>query len=80
MINLDIFVSAQQLAYLLKNDVDLIDLPRVSPVLQVQILKNGRIIYAQDPHYRQEFFMLALKKYSRLNEERAVVIEKNPAY
>ncbi len=74
--SIDVFRSAQQLSYLLKKDVDLIDLTQASPVMQIQILKNGRIIYDHDPHYRKEFFMLALKKYSRLNEERAVVIEK----
>lgn len=73
---IDLYAASQKLAGLLKRDVDLIDLNRVSPVLQVQVLKNGRIILDQDPHLRQEFFILALKKYSRLNEERVIIIDK----
>ncbi len=75
-VSIDIFSSAQQLSYLLKKDADLIDLAQVSPVMQVQILKNGKIIYDAKPYFRKEFFMLALKKYARLNEERKAIIEK----
>ncbi len=72
----DIFNSAQHLSYRLKKDIDLIDLNQVSPVMQVQILQKGRVIYDKEPSLRKEFFMLALKKYTRLNEERKAIIEK----
>ncbi len=74
--NLQIYNAAQDLAHLLKRDVDLIDLTEVSPVMQAQVITKGKIIHDEKPEIRMEFFILALKKYTRLNEEREVVIKK----
>ena len=74
--NMQIYNATQDLAHLLKKEVDLIDLTAVSPVMQAKIITKGRIIYDENPDSRQNFFILALKKYTRLNEEREVVIKK----
>jgi len=69
------FLTAQKLASKLNIEVDLIDLKKASTVFKVQIIQ-GRLLYAEDKLQQQEFEMLALKKYARLNEERKEIIEK----
>ena len=64
-----LFLTAQKLASKLNTEVDLIDLKKASTVFKVQIIQ-GRLLYAKDKKQKQEFEMLTLKKYARLNEER----------
>jgi len=54
----------------------LINLDTVSTVLQAQVVSKGEIVYEQDKLRRQEFFILVLKKYARLNEERAPILDR----
>lgn len=72
----DLFMIAQELAGIVGRDVHLIDLRRASTVLQAQIISQGKIILDLEPLKRQEFFILTLKQYARLNEERAPVLVK----
>jgi predicted nucleotidyltransferase len=37
---------------------------------------KGKLLYAEDKKQKQEFEMLTLKKYARLNEERKEIIQK----
>ena len=69
------FLTAQKLASRLNIDVDLIDLSRASTVFKAQIIQ-GELLYAQNRQQKQEFELLTLKKYARLNEERKEIIEK----
>lgn len=71
-----LFMIAQELAGIVGRDVHLIDLRRASTVLQAQIISQGKIILDLEPLKRQEFFILTLKQYARLNEERAPVLAK----
>jgi predicted nucleotidyltransferase len=59
---------------LLKKDVDLINLRRVSTVLQKEIVVADRRIYTGDLYATDEFEMLTLSNYQKLNEERAGII------
>jgi predicted nucleotidyltransferase len=59
---------------LLKKDVDLINLRRVSTVLQKEVAAADRRIYTGDPYAADEFEMLALSNYQKLNEERSGII------
>jgi predicted nucleotidyltransferase len=59
---------------LLKKDVDLINLRRVSTVLQKEVAVADRRIYTGDPYAADEFEMLALSNYQKLNEERSGII------
>lgn len=72
----DRFKLAQEMAKNLDRDVHLIDLRQVSTVLQAQVVTQGKVILDQEPLRRQEFFMLVLKEYARLNEERAPILDK----
>ncbi|PUU86148.1 MAG: nucleotidyltransferase [Halanaerobium sp.] len=69
------FLTAQKLASKLNIDVDLVDLKKASTVFRAQIIQ-GELLYAEDKKQQQEFEMLTLKKYARLNEERKEIIDK----
>lgn len=68
------FMMAQRLADVLKRDVDLIDFYRASTVFQAQVVTTGKMLYDGEPFVRQEAFMVALKSYALLNEERSEIL------
>jgi predicted nucleotidyltransferase len=74
--NYEVFLVAQQLADLLRREVDLIDLRNASTVLKAQIVAYGKNIYACDDNRRTDFEIMVLKEYALLNEERQVVIDR----
>lgn len=59
-----------------ERDVDLINLRMVSTVFQKEITTQGKRIDCQDEYAADEFEMLALSLYQKLNEERAEVLEE----
>jgi predicted nucleotidyltransferase len=59
---------------LLNKEVDLINLRLVSTVLQKEIIAADRRIYTGDHYAAEEFEMLTLSYYQKLNEERAEII------
>jgi predicted nucleotidyltransferase len=71
MVLSDLSIDLQSL---LKKDVDLINLRRVSTVLQKEIVAADRRIYTGDLYATEEFEMLTLSKYQKLNEERTGII------
>lgn len=70
------FLLAQEIASFLNRDVDLIDLNEASTVFQVQIVSKGQAIYCKNDVRKAEFEMVVLKKYSRLNEERKIILDR----
>jgi uncharacterized protein len=64
-----------ELEKLLNKDVDLINLRQVSTVLQKEVIAANRCIYQGDKFAGEEFEMLTLSQYQKLNEERAEIIE-----
>jgi predicted nucleotidyltransferase len=72
----ELFMLAQEMAGSLGRDVHLVDLRQVSTVLQAQIISQGKVILDLEPLKRQEFFILVLKQYARLNEERFPILAK----
>lgn len=72
----ELFMLAQEMAGALGRDVHLIDLRQASTVLQAQIVSQGKVILDLEPLKRQEFFILVLKQYARLNEERSPILAK----
>ncbi len=61
---------------LVKRDVDLINLRQVSTVLQKEIIFAERRIYCADAYAADEFEMLVLSYYQKLNEERREILEE----
>lgn len=71
----EIFMLAQELADILKMDVDLVDITQASTVFQAQIFSTGKVIYSNDETLRMNFEMRAFSMYAKLNEERKLIIE-----
>ncbi|MGW8257813.1 MAG: type VII toxin-antitoxin system MntA family adenylyltransferase antitoxin [Thermoguttaceae bacterium] len=63
-----------ELENVLHKDVDLINARRVSTVFQKEIIVGGRLIYCSDQYAVDEFEMLGLSFYQKLNEERAEIL------
>ena len=59
---------------LLKKDVDLINVREVSTVFQKEIVMADRRIFCTDVYTADEFEMLVLSFYQKLNQERAAVL------
>jgi len=65
-----------ELESLLGKTVDLINLRKVSTVFQKEIIMDDRRIYCADEPVVDEFEMLTLSFYQKLNEERANIIKE----
>lgn len=59
----------------LNKDVDLLNLRAVSTVFQIQITNKGQLIFCADKYAKDEFEMLVLSFYQKLNEERKEILE-----
>jgi predicted nucleotidyltransferase len=64
-----------ELERLLNRDVDLINLRKVSTVLQKEVIFAERRIYDGDRYAADEFEMLTMSLYQKLNEERAEILQ-----
>lgn len=73
--NYEIFMLANDVADIVKKDVDLIDLNKASTVFKAQIVGNGKVIYCNDDTKRMYFEMYAFKDYALLNEERKEILD-----
>ena len=63
----------------LHKDVDLLNARQVSTVLQKEIISTGTILYCADRYALDEFEMLVMSFYQKLNEERAGVLAEGLA-
>ncbi len=59
-----------------RKDVDLVNIRRVSTVFQKEITTTGRILYCADQYAVDEFEMLVISYYQKLNEERREILEE----
>lgn len=71
----ELFITAQELADILKREVDLINLENASTVFKAQVVGKGKVIYCNDDTRRMYFEMYAFKDYALLNEERAEILD-----
>lgn len=54
----------------LNKDVDLLNLRNISTVFQFQIISKGKLIFCANRFAKDEFEMLTISFYQKLNEER----------
>ena len=73
---LPIFDKSNQLADLLRRDVDLIDLRNASTVMAKEVIRTGKLIADANTRQRQEFEMRTLADYAQLNIDRRPILEK----
>ena len=57
----------------LHKEVDLLNARRVSTVFQKEII-GGRLVYCADPYAVDEFEMLVISYYQKLNDERREIL------
>ncbi len=62
------------LARSLNKDVDLLNVRTVSTVFRKEITTKGKLLYCADRYAVDEFEMLTISYYQKLNEERADII------
>ncbi|MGE5362129.1 MAG: type VII toxin-antitoxin system MntA family adenylyltransferase antitoxin [Bacteroidales bacterium] len=65
----------EELALLAHRAVDLVDLGSASTVMRMQVVSTGRLLFSTDRAVVDRFEMLVLADYSRLNEERAAILD-----
>lgn len=71
---LELIQVQTRLSSLLHKPVDLLNLRRVSTVFQKEVVMADRRIYTADEYAAEEFEMLTLSFYQKLNEERAEIL------
>lgn len=71
----ELFIKANELSFIIKKDVQLIDLRDVSTVFAAQIVGSKEVLFCSDKNLSFQYDIRAFKDYAKLNEERKVVIE-----
>lgn len=66
---------SQAIAYVVKKDVDLIDLLAASTVLRFQVISTGQRVYCRDIKVCELFEMYVYSSYVRFNDERREILE-----
>lgn len=70
----DLVKTQVKLSALLHKEVDLLNLRRISTVFQKEVVMADRRIYTGDEYAAEEFEMLTLSFYQKLNEERREIL------
>lgn len=71
---MELIQTQTRLSSLLKKPVDLLNLRQVSTVFQKEVVMADRRIDTGDEYAAEEFEMLTLSFYQKLNEERAEIL------
>ncbi|MBA3884139.1 MAG: nucleotidyltransferase domain-containing protein [Acidobacteria bacterium] len=70
------FDLQERLASRLGRDVDLLDLAAATPVMGIQVVTGGALLYDGDSAVRGRFEDRTFGAYARLNEERRGILER----
>lgn len=73
--HLDLSPCRMELESALRREVDLVNLRRVNTVFQKEVIAEGRLIYCADKQAVDEFEMMVISFYQKLNEERREILE-----
>lgn len=65
----------EQLSDVLSREVDLVPLNNASPVLKMQVLKHGVLVYAADRKFLHDFFVDTVNQYDDLKRVRKICEE-----
>jgi uncharacterized protein len=76
MTGLQMFILQCDLTSELGMEVDLINLRQVNTVMQMEIIHTGERIFCADVYACEEFEMLTLSFYQKLNDERADIMAR----
>jgi uncharacterized protein len=64
----------EELASILDNDIDLVDLKDASVILRAEVIEKGKLIYTSDQYQTDYFEMTTYSMYADLNESRMDVL------
>ena len=70
------FDLQERLAVALRQTVDLVDLRKASPVMAIQVIAKGVLLYDNDAGTRGRFEDFVYGAYARLNEERRGILDR----
>jgi uncharacterized protein len=70
------FDIQERLASRLGRDVDLVDLATATPVMAIQVVTAGQLLYESDSAARGRFEDRIFGAYARLNEERRGILQR----
>lgn len=73
---LDLIKTQNELSSVLHRPVDLLNLRQISTVFQKEVVMADRRIYTANEYAAEEFEMLTLSFYQKLNEERAEIMDE----
>ncbi|GAA0123277.1 hypothetical protein UT300018_25950 [Clostridium faecium] len=71
----ELFTLANELSFIVRRDVQIINLKNISTVFASQIVGTREVIYSIEENKRIEYEIRAFKDYAKLNEERQVVLD-----
>lgn len=71
----ELLALESDLAVVLGDEVDLVDLFGSDDVLRLQVIEHGRVLFARTPADLARFEMHALSRYARLQEERRAILQ-----
>lgn len=71
----ELMLAASNLGFEVKRDVQIVHLKDISTVFAAQIVGNREVLYCEDEYLMASYNMRALKEYSKLNEERKIVLD-----
>lgn len=64
----------EELASILDNDIDLVDLKDASVILRAEVIEKGKLIYSSDKYLTGYFEMTTYSMYADLNETRSDIL------
>ena len=70
------FDLQERLAQALRQQVDLVDMRGASPVMAIQVIAKGMLLYDGDAGTRGRFEDFVYGAYARLNEERRGILDR----
>jgi len=73
--NLHLSPCRMDLESALRREVDLVNLRQVTTVFQKEIIAEGQLIYCADSYAVDEFEMMVISFYQKLNDERREILE-----
>ena len=65
----------EELASLIDNDIDLVDLKEASVILRTEVVENGKRIYTENAYECDSFEMITYSMYADLNESRMYILQ-----
>lgn len=71
----DIFIIANNLAFEVKRDVQIINLKDASTVFSAQIVGTREVLYCEDKSFMDRYNVRVFKDYTKLNEERKDILD-----